>query len=135
MRTHTTLVRAAAGWLCLAGGASAAELSGPEITKLLSGKSLYLELTAASVAAAGQGVIYYAADGTALYKTAKGSIWHGKWTVKDNTSCTDWQESPGSPCTKWDKAGDTISLLNATTGQVRGKVVKIADGNAEKLAP
>src|SRR5690349_16289198 len=48
--------------------AVAAELTGSEIKQFLSGKTVYLELTATSSGGAGQGVIYYAADGTALYK-------------------------------------------------------------------
>ena len=80
-------------------------------------------------------MIYNAADGTALYKTAKGTIWHGKWAAKDNAVCNDWQEAPSNPCTKYDKQGDTITIINSATGQARGKITKIADGNAEKLAP
>jgi hypothetical protein len=122
--------------VCLAGSAAAAELTGAEIKELISGKSVYLELTAASATGTpGQGVIYYAPDGTALYKTSKGVMWHGTWTTKDNTSCADWKEAPNNPCTKYDKQGDTITIINVATGQARGKVLKTAAGNAEKLAP
>ena len=135
----TTIARivliAAAGSACLFGSATAAEMSGDEIAKLISGKSIYLEVTATSAAGAGQGVIYYAVDGTSLYKTAKGVIWHGKWAAKGNTVCNDWKESPGNPCTKYDKVGDAITIINSATGQARGKITKVADGNPEKLAP
>ena len=120
---------------CLIGTARAAEMTGAEIKQFLSGKSVYLELTATSSGGAGQGVIYYAADGTALYKTAKGALWHGTWSIKDNTACTDWKEFPNNPCSKYDKQGDTVMQINAVTGQPRGKILKTADGNAEKLAP
>lgn len=136
MRALTHVVLAASISISLANVASAAELPGAEITKLISGKSVYLELTANSVAGKpGLGVIYYAADGTALYKTASGAMWHGTWVVKDNAACVDWKEAPNNPCTKYDKTGDTISIINVATGLVRGKVLKTADGNAEKLAP
>jgi hypothetical protein len=126
---------AAACLAYLTGTASAAEMTGPEIKQFLSGKTVYLELTATSSGGAGQGVIYYAADGTALYKTAKGALWHGTWTIKDNTACTDWKEFPNNPCSKYDKQGDAVMQFNAVTGQPRGKILKTADGNAEKLAP
>ena len=122
--------------VCLIGAAAAAELTGAEIKELITGKSVYLELTAASATGTpGQGVIYYDPDGSALYKTTKGVMWHGKWTMKDNSACVDWKEAPNNPCTKYDKQGDTITIINVATGQVRGKVLKVATGNAEKLAP
>jgi hypothetical protein len=120
----------------LTGSAMAAELTGAEIKDLITGKSVYLELTAASATGtSGQGVIYYAPDGNALYKTAKGVMWHGSWIIKDNTACIDWKELPNNPCTKYDKQGDTTSIVNVATGQTRGKVLKTASGNAENLAP
>jgi hypothetical protein len=70
-----------------------------------------------------------------LYKTPKGEMWHGTWTIKDNTACNDWKELPNNACTKYEKEGDTITLINAQTGQTRGKVIKTAAGNAENLAP
>jgi hypothetical protein len=118
------------------GSAMAADLTSAEIKDLITGKSVYLETTAASVTSTpGHGVIFYSADGNALYKTPKGVMWHGTWVVKDNSACVDWKEQPNNGCVKYDKQGDTISIVNATTGQVRAKVVKIAPGNAENLAP
>jgi hypothetical protein len=118
------------------GSAMAADLTGAEIKDLISGKSVYLETTAASVTGTpGHGVIYYAADGTALYKTPKGVMWHGTWVIKDNSACVDWKEQPNNGCVKYDKQGNTINIVTATTGQVRAKVEKIAAGNAENLAP
>lgn len=132
-------MRAAGFFTCsvvMAGSAYAADLKDADIKELISGKSVYLELTAASVTgAAGNGVIYYAADGTALYKTAKGEMWHGTWTIKDNQGCVVWKETPNNACTRYDKQGDTITLINVATGQPRGKVTKTAAGNPEKLAP
>ena len=129
------LAASVVGTLSLMATVFAADLSGDDIRKLISGKSVYLELTSASVAAAGQGVIYYDPAGTALYKTAKGELWQGTWTIKDNTACVDWKQSANNACTRYDKQGDTINLVNVATGQTRGKVLKTADGNAEKLGP
>ena len=105
MRRITGAAIAAAGFAYLIGTATAAEMTGAEIKQFLSGKSVYLELTATSSGGAGQGIIYYAADGSALYKTSKGALWHGTWTVKDNTACTEWKEFPNNPCSKYDKQG------------------------------
>ena len=80
-------------------------------------------------------MIYYANDGTALFKTAKGPIMHGKWAIKDNTACVDWKEVPNNACSKYDKQGETVTVINTATGQPRGKIVKTAAGNAEKIAP
>ena len=116
--------------------ALAADLTGPEIKALLSGKSVYVETSAASASGQpGQGVIYWAEDGTALYKTPSGAIMHGKWEIKGNTNCTDWKERPNTACTRYDKVGDTVTVFDTASGQVRAKIVKTAPGNAEKLAP
>ena len=120
-----------------AGTAAAADLTGDQIKQLVSGRTLYLETIAAGsiTGVSGQGQHYYNPDGSAIFKTPKGEIWTGKWTIKDNTICVDWKQSPNNPCTRYDKQGDAITLLNATTGQPRAKILKSADGNPEKLAP
>jgi hypothetical protein len=136
MRSTTRIVLWAASSVLLAGTALAAELTGAEIRSLLYGKTVYLETTAASVAGKpGQGVIYWTEDGTALYKTPDGSMMHGKSEIKDNTNCTEWKERPGSGCTRYDKQGDVVTIIDVKSGQVRAKIVKTAPGNAEKLAP
>jgi len=70
MRFIKQVLIAAIGWLCLIGFAAAAELTAAEIKDLISGKTVYLETAAGSVTGTvGQGVIYYAADGTAPRST------------------------------------------------------------------
>src|ERR1700680_2382471 len=135
MHTIERAVISALGSVVLIGSAAAADMTGAQIKELQSGNSIYLENTATSTAGAGQGVIYYAADGAALYKTGSGKILHGTWTIKDNTSCIAWKEQPNNPCSRYDKTGDTITVINVATGQIRGKVLKIVAGNAEKIAP
>jgi hypothetical protein len=131
---HATIITT--GVAGLFGSALAADLAGPDIKAFLAGKTLYLETTAASVAGqAGQGVIYWAEDGTALYKTPSGALLHGTWDIKGNTNCTVWKERPGTGCTRYDQTGDAVTIIDVATGQTRAKVVKTAPGNAEKLAP
>jgi hypothetical protein len=116
--------------------AFAADMTASEIKAFLFGKTVYLEATAASSSGqAGQGIIYWAEDGTALYKTPSGSVMHGKWEIKGNTNCTDWKERPNTACVRYDKTGDVVTVIDTASGQVRAKVVKTAPGNAEKLTP
>jgi hypothetical protein len=133
MRAIERAIISALGSVFLIGSAAATDLTGAQLKELFSGKSVYLENTATSTAGAGQGVIYYAADGTAIYKTGSGKILHRTWTIKENTACIDWKEQPNNACTRYDKQGDTITSFNVATGQPRGKVLKIVDGNAEKI--
>ena len=136
MHTITRVGLTLTSSVCLIGTALAADMTGAEIKELITGKTVYLELAAGSVTGAtGQGAIYYNTDGNALYKTAKGDMWHGTWTIKDNTGCVVWKETPNNACTRYDKQGDVITLINVATGQARGKITKTAAGNAEKLAP
>ena len=114
----------------------AADMSSAEIKAFLSDKTVYLETTAASASAqAGQAVIYWGADGTALFKTASGTIMHGTWEIKDNTLCAAWKERPNTGCVRYDKAGDVVTVSDAASGQVRATISKTAAGNAENLAP
>jgi hypothetical protein len=117
------------------GSATAAELTGAEIKDLFSGNTTYLELTASITGTQGSAVMYYDPNGTVLYKTPKGVMWHGTWKIEGNTACIDWKEASNNPCSKYDKQGDTITPINVATGVARGKVTKIVPGNAEKLTP
>jgi len=136
MRIATRALIVAAGVAGLVGPAFATDMTGAEIKTFLSGNTVYLETTAASSSGqAGNAVIYWAADGTALFKTASGSIMHGTWVIKDNTNCTDWKERPASGCVRYDKTGDKITSIDAASGKVRATIVKTAAGNAENLKP
>jgi hypothetical protein len=136
MRSAKQAVLTVAAVVGLFGSALAADMTGDQIKTLLSGKTSYLETTAASASGkAGNGVIYWNADGTALYKTPSGDMMHGNWQIKGNTLCTEWKERPGTGCTRYEKDGDTITVIDAASGQTRAKIVKTASGNAEKLAP
>ena len=137
MRIIARALIATAGIAGLIVPAVAADITGAEIKAFISGKTVYLETTPDSATGtAGQGAIYYAEDGSALYKTPMGAMWHGKWAIKGDTNCTDWKEKqPPAACTRWDKTGDAYTLIDAGSGKVRAKVVKTAPGNAEKLVP
>jgi len=136
MRTIACAVVVATGLGGMMGSALAADLAAAEIKAFLSGNTVYLESTAASAGGQpGQSVIYWAADGTALFKTPAGTIMHGKWEIKGNTNCPEWKERPNTGCVRYDKTGDTVTVIDVNTGQVRAKVLKTAPGNAEKLAP
>jgi hypothetical protein len=118
------------------GSALADDLTTAELKAFISGKSLYLQITADSAAGVpGQRVIYYAADGTSLYKTPTGATWHGTWETKDNQVCINWKERPNNACTRYAKNGDKVTIHVANSGALRATVVKTVAGNAEKLVP
>lgn len=137
MHTATHWIVAGVGFGSLISAALAADMTGAEIESFLSGKTAYLETTAASAGGeAGQVVIYWNPDGTALYKTPSGKMMHGKWETKGDTNCTEWKERPGTGCVRYEKAADnTVTVIDATSGKTRAKIVKTAPGNAEKLTP
>ncbi len=136
MRIVARALNATAGVVGLVGSALAADMTGAEIKAFISGKTSYQETTPDSLTGkAGQGVIYWGADGTALYKTPMGVTWHGKWEIKGNTLCTNWKEKPNAPCTRYDKTGDTVIIVDSRNGKTRAKIVKTVAGNAEKLTP
>ena len=136
MRTTACTIGAAIGVVGLIGSAFAADMTAADIKAFVIGKTAYLETTAASVTGkAGEGVLYWAEDGTAIYKTPTGAMWTGTWQMKGDMLCTEWKQRPPAPCGRWDKTGETVSIIDSATGQTRAKVVKTAPGNAEKLSP
>jgi hypothetical protein len=135
MRSITRVAIAGAGLVAVVGTAIAAEMTGDEIKATISGKTVYLECGGTSTGGAGQGIIYFAADGSAVYKSAGRGMLDGTWAVKGNTGCTNWKQVPNNPCSIYDKQGDTITLINVETKQPRCKITKTAPGNAENLKP
>jgi len=136
MRSVACAIIVTSGVAGLIGSALAADMTAAEIKAFLSGKTTYLEATTASASGqAGQGAIYWAEDGTALYKTPTGAMFHGKWEIKGNTNCAEWKERPNTGCVRYDKTGDVITVIDVASGQARAKILKTAPGNAEKLAP
>ena len=134
MRSITRASLLSASLLVITGPALAAEMTGDEIKAFLYDKTVYLETTAASASGqAGQTIIYWGADGTAVYKAPNGSIMHGKSEIKGNTNCTEWKERPGVGCTKYDKQGDVVTVIDATSGAVRAKIMTSVAGDPEKL--
>ena len=116
------------------GSATASDMTGPEIQSFISGKTGYGETGAASVTGTlGQGTLYWAPDGSGLYKTPKGATWHGTWSVKGNLYCSEWKEGQKRPCMRLEKQGDAVSFIDSETGQLRLKVTKTVPGNAENL--
>ena len=111
-------------------------MTGAEITAYLSGKTAYLETTAASGSGdASQAGIYWASDGTALYKTPSRAMSHGKWEIKGNTVCAEWKERPNAGCIRFEKTGDAVTVFDAKSGELRAKILKTTPGNTERLAP
>ena len=73
MRIVARALIVTAGVVGFVGSTLAADMTGDEIKAFVSGKTGYLETTAdSSTGKAGQGVIYWAADGTAPYKSSDG---------------------------------------------------------------
>jgi hypothetical protein len=129
-RTIATLFAAAAAMLGTIGSAFAADMTETEIKAFVSNKTIYLQIAPATGT-----VSYFAPDGAALYKLPTGAILHGKWTTKGNQLCVDWKESPNSPCLKYVKEGDKVTVHDANTGKLQGTITKTAPGNAEKITP
>jgi hypothetical protein len=60
---------------------------------------------------------------------------HGKWEIKGNTLCAEWNEWPNTGCIRYDKMGETVTAYDVKSGELRAKILETAPGNAENLAP
>jgi hypothetical protein len=131
---HTIIVTT--GFIGLVGSALAAEMTGADIKTFISGNTAYLKTTAVSATGqVGNGVIYWNANGTALYKRPLGGMMHGKWAIKGNALCAQWKERAGTGCVRYDKTGDAVTVIDVKSRKTRAKIVKVAPGNAENLTP
>jgi hypothetical protein len=136
MNVFANVAVATAATIGLFTTALAAEMTGAEVSTLFSDTTAYIDSTVASGSGtAGQSVIYWAGDGSALYKTPSGAMMHGKWEIKANTLCAEWKERPNTGCIRYDKTGDIVTAYDAKSGELRAKILKTAPGNAERLAP
>jgi hypothetical protein len=135
VRVVERLLVAVGCFLFLIASAAAAQMTGPQIRTFISGNSVYVKLLSAPAGTANKGVIYYAPDGIALYKAGTDRVWHGRWTIVQNTSCVDWAEEPGNPCSKYERRRGKVTIINVTTGAPRGIVVRVRRANVENLVP
>ena len=120
MRTAARTVIVTTGIIGLIGSALAADMTGADIKTFFSGNTAYLKTTAASASGQiGNGVIYWNADGTALYKRPLGGMMHGKWQIKGNTLCAQWKERPGTGCVRYDKTGDAVTVIDVKSRKAR----------------
>jgi hypothetical protein len=85
---------------------------------------------------AGVSLGFRAEDGTALYKTPTGAIWHGTWkTINGDQLCADWKERPSNNCVQYSKDGDKITVTDAHSGELRATIVKTTPDNAKTSRP
>lgn len=134
----STLLRAAwFGFIVLTTNqAIAADVSTDELRQFLVGRTYYLETTiGGTLAQSGQAILYFAPEGNVINRIPSGKIQQGAWTIKDNTVCVVWKDLPPNPCSRYDRQGDLVTVINAQTGQPRGKITKSADRNVEGLKP
>lgn len=116
--------------------AFAADMTTDELRIFLVGRTYYLDVAGGgTLAQAGQATLYFAPDGTVLNRIPSGKTQQGTWTIKDNAVCVAWKDLPPNPCSRYDRQGDVVNIINLATGQPRGKISKTADGNVENLKP
>ena len=116
--------------------AIAADMTGDELGKFLIGRTYYLEVTAGgTLAHSGRAILYFSPDGVVLNRIPSGKIQQGAWTIDGNTVCVTWKDLPPNPCSRYDKQGDVVTVINIATGQSRGRIIKTADGIVENFKP
>jgi len=117
-------------------GAIAAEpLTTEQLSALITGNTLYVEVPAGAPGApdGGTAPIYYAEDGTAAVLLPAGLKLVGRWTLEDNRYCIDWDNGPKNSCTQLIRAAQGFVVMDANLGEPRGVVTRFATGNPEGL--
>jgi len=116
--------------------AIAADMSADELRRFLRGRTYYLETIAGgTLAQSGQAILYFAPEGAVLNRIPSGKVLQGAWTIKGKTVCVVWKDLPPNPCSRYDRQGDIVTVINVGTGQPRGRIIKSSDGNVEGLQP
>lgn len=117
----------------LATTANAQDMTSADIVALVKGKTVYLELVGAGPRGKGTAIMFYGEDNKAAAKFPNGTAPKATWSTKGNELCTAWDDQPNNPWSSYVKVGDKINVINSETKQVRGTVVRVVPGNAEKL--
>ena len=128
------LLATAAG---LAGSVALAEepVTTEQLSTLITGNTLYVEVPAGAPGApdGGTAPIYYAEDGSAAAQLPSGLKLVGRWALEDDQYCIDWDNGPQNSCTQLIRAAQGFVVMDATLGEPRGIVTRLATGNPEDL--
>ncbi len=121
----------------LFGGAVFAQedMNAAQLDALVTGNTLYVEIPAGAPGApdGGTAPIYYGADGSAAAQLPAGPKLVGTWALDGDRYCIDWDNGPQNSCTQLMRSADGFVVMDATLGEPRGLVTRIAVGNPEDL--
>lgn len=137
MKTKTQMFNFAVLAAGLIGSSAAANeiMDTAQLRALITGNTLYVDVPAGAPGApdGGTAPIYYATDGSAAALLPAGLKLVGTWTLKEGLYCIDWDNGPKNSCTQLVRGADAFIVMDATLGEPRGMVMRIATGNAENL--
>jgi hypothetical protein len=127
--TLTTFILAGTGAL------AAAPLTTEQLSTLITGNTLYVEVPAGAPGApdGGTAPIYYAKDGSAFALLPSGLKLVGRWTLEGNRYCIDWDNGPKNSCTQLIRTTEGFVVMDANLSEPRGVITRFATGNPENL--
>lgn len=110
-------------------------LNDVQLDALLTGNTAYITVAEGNAAApnGGMAAFKFGADGASAAKLPTGTMLVGKWRLDDGKYCVYWDGGIQNSCTKIVKSADGIMLMDAATGEARGRIEKIVTGNPESL--
>ncbi len=121
----------------LLGGAAFAQetMDTAQLDALVTGNTLYVDIPAGAPGApdGGTAPIYYGVDGSAAAQLPAGPKLVGTWALDGDRYCIDWDNGPQNSCTQLMRSADGFVVMDATLGEPRGLVTRIAVGNPEDL--
>lgn len=127
------------GWimatLLATGAAQAATLNEMQLDGLLTGNTVYLSIPPGGPALPKGGIVpfKYGTDGSSAARLSTELTLVGKWVLKEDHYCVDWENGPKNSCTKVVKTAEGITLIDVGSGDLRGTVDRIVPGNPEGL--
>lgn len=121
--------------LLAAGTEKASTLNEMPLDGLLTGNTLYLSIPPGGPALPEGGIVpfKYGADSSAAARLSTQMTLVGKWVLKDDHYCVNWDNGPKNSCTKLVKTSKGIDLIDIYSGDSRGTVVRIVPGNPEGI--
>lgn len=118
----------------LATGTAAADtLNELQLDGLLTGNTVYLSVPPGGPALPEGGIVpfRYGSDGSSAARLSTKLTLVGKWAIKDDHYCVDWDNGPKSSCTRLVKTAEGITFFDFGSGDLRGTVERIVPGNPE----
>ncbi|MEL7297305.1 MAG: hypothetical protein AAGJ86_06560 [Pseudomonadota bacterium] len=110
-------------------------MAGAELAGLLTGNTVYILVPPKTNDESTESLVpfKFGADRSAVARLSNDTTLVGTWTIDGDQYCVDWNNGPKNSCSRLLRSSTMIRIVDAATGDPRGRIAKIVPGNPERL--